>query len=245
MITWLDHALVLAFAVVWPIVEYPRYRAFQRRVRAGVPGIKLATYSSTIFTQWLLVFVAAMVWARAGRDGSEIGLKLPDGTGALAGLAVSVALTALVSLQAYAVARRTVFSDRTRAKLAPYADLLPSTTSDLSGFLCLSATAGICEEILFRGVLVWYFSHWTGIWGAQAIALVLFAGAHLYLGPSGAARSLFAGAGVAGLYAWTGSLWASMLLHAAVDATSGWIGYSILGRPNPAPSPAAGAPATP
>lgn len=228
--TWLDHALVLLFAVVWPLVEYPRYQAFKRQVRAGVPGIKLATYSETIFSQWALVFITALVWVHAGRDASDLGLQSPSGTSAMAGLAVSVALCCFFIYQAYTVTHRADLSETTIAKLTEYADLLPSTRSDLTGFLCLSATAGICEEILFRGVLVWYFAHSLDPWTAQAAALALFGAAHLYLGPSAALRSLLAGAAVAGLYLWTGSLWASMLLHAVVDATSGWMGYAVLGR---------------
>jgi membrane protease YdiL (CAAX protease family) len=39
---------------------------------------------------------------------------------------------------------------------------------------------------------------------------------------------MVAGAAAAGLYLWSGSLIPSMLLHALIDLSSGWMGYIVL-----------------
>ncbi len=106
--------------------------------------------------------------------------------------------------------------------------MVPVQRSDLTGFVAVSITAGVCEEILFRGVLPWYLAGYLGAWGAQAAALVLFAAGHLFLGAQGALRALLAGAAFAGLYLWSGSLVPSIVLHALVDISSGWMAYEVL-----------------
>ena len=40
--------------------------------------------------------------------------------------------------------------------------LIPGTTLELLVWFCLSATAGICEEIIFRGYLQRQFAAFTG-----------------------------------------------------------------------------------
>ncbi len=81
-------------------------------------------------------------------------------------------------------------------------------------------------------MLGWYLAGHLGAWAAQAAAHVLFAAAHLFLGASGALRALLAGAAFAGLYLWSGSLVPSILLHALVDISSGWMAYEVLREPD-------------
>jgi hypothetical protein len=58
----------------------------------------------------------------------------------------------------------------------------------------VALTAGVCEEILFRGVLGWYFGTWLGAWAGQSVVLVLFGAAHLYQGVAGALGTMVVGA---------------------------------------------------
>jgi membrane protease YdiL (CAAX protease family) len=238
---WTDHLLVVGFAALWPAWGLWRYPEYRRRVRAGVPGTRLAAYAAGILAQWLLAAAAVALWAYEGRAWSDVGLVFPSGGGAWLGSAVAAILTALIVAQNVGVARRRDLHGAVREVLAPYDELLPADRNDLTGWLSLSATAGVCEEILFRGVLPWYLAGiGLGHWGGHAAALLVFGAAHLYLGPRAAVRALVAGGAAAGFYLWTGSLAASMVLHASVDAASGTLALAV--RPEPPKAPAAGEP---
>ena len=52
--------------------------------------------------------------------------------------------------------------------------MLPHSRAELALFFKLSITAGICEELLYRGYLIWYLSHWLSIYPAAALASLLF-----------------------------------------------------------------------
>jgi len=227
-VTWLDFMFTLALAVVWPAVALHQHRGYQARVRAGVPGARLAAYAMGVITQWLLAATVVALWIHLARQWTDIGLVRPAGWQGWAATAVALVIGGLLFAQSAMVARRPETHAQVRAAVANYAELLPVRRSDLSGFSALSITAGVCEELLFRGYLVWVLSHWLGAWGAQGGALLVFGVAHAYLGRGAVIRALIAGAVAAGLYVWSGSLIPSMLFHALLDLSSGWMGYIVL-----------------
>ena len=227
MPTWMDHLMVAGFAA-WPAVGYARRHAFLARVRANVPGARLAEYASTSIIEWLFVALAVAVWIRHARDWGALGLVAPAGWRAWAAIAAALVVGGFLVAQSAMVSARADTHAQVRAAMGPVADMMPVHRSDLTGFLALSVTAGICEEVLCRGYLPWYLAHWLGDWAAQAVALVAFGAAHLSLGATAAARAFLAGAVFAALYLWSGSLLPGMLLHALVDASSGWMGYTVL-----------------
>jgi membrane protease YdiL (CAAX protease family) len=224
----LDHLLVLAFAVVWPVHGLRTYARFREDVRRGVPGARLAAYAGSMLTQWLLAASAVAVWIGQGRDFADLGLRAPTGWAGAASLAVAALLGGALLGQSAFVARTPRTHAQVRQGLAPLAEMLPKGRNDLTGFLALSVTAGICEEVLYRGFLPWYLDGFVGSAGAHALALAAFAAAHGYLGWAGAARAGLAGAAAAGLYLGSGSLAASMLLHAALDVSAGLMAYAVL-----------------
>ncbi len=226
--TWFDLAFTIGLAVIWPAWAMRSYRAYLTRVRAGVPGARLAAYAQGMIVQWLLATTAVVIWVSLARDWNALGMARPIGWQGWAATGVAVALGGLLLLQTVVVARRPETHADVRAGIAAYADLLPVSRSDLSGFVALAITAGVCEELLFRGYLGWVLAHWLGNWGGQAGAVVVFALAHAYLGRTAIVRALLAGVVVAVLYLWSGSLLPSILLHALIDLASGWMGYVVL-----------------
>lgn len=100
--------------------------------------------------------------------------------------------------------------------------LIPGTTLELAVWFCLSATAGICEEIIFRGYLQRQFAALTGsMLAGVLLSAVVFGTAHGYEG--GARMLLIAVYGLMfGVLAWwRKSLRPGMIAHAWHDAISG------------------------
>jgi membrane protease YdiL (CAAX protease family) len=110
--------------------------------------------------------------------------------------------------------------DTTVAALKRLDFFLPVSREERLWFAVISVTAGVCEEVLYRGFLIRYFS--DGPWHlALALALVIssvaFGFAHGYQGLSGIISTGVGGAMFSVIFFITGSLWLPMALHAFVD----------------------------
>jgi membrane protease YdiL (CAAX protease family) len=105
---------------------------------------------------------------------------------------------------------------------------LPHTARDERWFLALCVTAGFCEELLYRGYLVWFFAPWLGRMGAMAFAVAIFGVSHAYQGRKGAIRATIAGAVMAAIVLATDSLIPAMIVHGLIDVGGGTVGYWLL-----------------
>ena len=64
--------------------------------------------------------------------------------------------------------------------------LVPRTNGEYRGMILVAFTAGVCEEMLFRGFVTWYFlAFWPGTRSSLALAMIissiLFGFGHIYL----------------------------------------------------------------
>ncbi len=99
--------------------------------------------------------------------------------------------------------------------------LFPTTGSQRRLFLLVSLTAGICEEIIFRGFAIHTFGALlptAGVLVALALASALFGIAHAGQGPSGVVITGIFGAMFGALYLASGSLVLPVVLHIIADA---------------------------
>ena len=102
-------------------------------------------------------------------------------------------------------------------------------------FDAVSVTAGVCEEVIFRGFLIAYLMAALGapFWVAGLLSSVIFGFAHAYQGPAGIPRTAAVGGMLAILYGLTGSLWAPIVAHAVIDITSGRIAFAAFTENTP------------
>jgi membrane protease YdiL (CAAX protease family) len=124
--------------------------------------------------------------------------------------------------------------------LRPVAALLPRTCTERWTFALLAVSAGVCEELVYRG-----FGLAALRWAAPGISnpalIVLTAAAfglgHLYQGPAGVALTGLLGAYLAWIVISTGSLLPVMALHVVVDLRI--LGLPLGAVPSPVPGPRA------
>jgi membrane protease YdiL (CAAX protease family) len=98
--------------------------------------------------------------------------------------------------------------------------LLPATAQEKRVFAGLAITAGICEELLFRGFGIAYVRWlWPGASDAALIALTAasFGLVHLYQGARGVVLTTLVGAYLASVTVSAGSLLPAMVMHALLD----------------------------
>ena len=86
-------------------------------------------------------------------------------------------------------------------------------------FSAVAISAGICEEIVFRGWLLSVLHNPLGFTGTTLVfvAAALFGLCHIYQGPTGVVGATAAGVLLTALYVATGTLLAPIVLHALID----------------------------
>lgn len=232
-----DHLLTLVLVVLFPLYATRTYRTFMAKVQAGVADARVTEYRVTMAIQWVLLAATLGVWALSGRSAAALGLTIPAGSGTLLGLGLTVLALALLLVQWRAIQRlQGAGLDGLRRQLAGARDLLPATDREHANFRALCFTAGICEELLYRGYLIAYLAVWLGPWPAMLAAAVVFGLAHSYQGRSGILKTGAVGLVMGGLFLFTGSLLWPMILHVAVDLQGGAIGRRVIHQtPDPVP----------
>jgi membrane protease YdiL (CAAX protease family) len=228
-------AVVLVF--VQPLAGRRRYAALVERV-ARDPGARLRHYRRGIAGEWITVGIIVAIGLLAGRTAASIGLQAPQDSWFTAQLVGEIALLLVITTL---FMRHPRFLDPLRRQARGFLALLPRTREERLTFAVLAVTAGICEEIVFRGFGFAYVRFiWPGVTDGWLIVITsaVFGLAHLYQGPRGVVLTGLAGGAFASMTITTGSLLPAIAVHAMVD-------LRILGLPDlvrdvmPAPAPTA------
>ena len=111
--------------------------------------------------------------------------------------------------------------------------VLPHTRRELNWFYGLSFTAGITEEVLYRGFMITYLFSFMPLTSAILLSSALFAGAHGYQGLKGTVRTFTVGLVLATIYALTGSILLAVIAHILVDLIGGRMIYLAYNRSQP------------
>jgi membrane protease YdiL (CAAX protease family) len=203
-----------------------------RRI-ADDPRARTNEYLWTIAFEWSLTLPLLAWWQWADRPLPALGVVLPEGTGAWWTLLLCIGGIALYAQQARAVAA----SPDAQAGLLKQIEsqpnvrmILPVTVREARVFIGVSITAGICEEVFYRGYLLWYLQSLGLGLGAVVVAMVAFGLAHAFQGIRGMLATGLMGAVFMGAYLLTGSLVAPIVLHATVDLANGLMAYRVLQR---------------
>lgn len=229
--TLFDHGFACLIAVAYPVAGLVGFRRLLRRVAAGHPVNRSQLYRNTLAGHWILFFALMMIWSAAGRPWSAIGLCLDaDRWFGVAVLLTVLGIATLVMQLRYVNAASQERIDSVRERFGNIGILIPRNGNELVRFYGLSVTAGIVEETLWRGYLIWYLGEFMPLWAAVLASTVGFGLAHAYQGPRHLPQITLLSAAFASLYLLSGSLWLSIILHAAVDILQGRLGHDVYRR---------------
>jgi hypothetical protein len=211
------------------VLVIPAYSYFNRR-RLEEEGVKdrRSIYVRSMIVLWLLATITVYAWWRQGRALVALGFFLePGAVATTAGAACLMALGAIM------------MRIRTTARLSPAkaavlrdgiggsAPILPRTKRELVWFCGLSISAGICEEVLYRGYFFAVAAPFVTVWGALAASSIAFGLAHIYQGIRGILLTAAVGLFLGGFYLATGSIVWPIVLHILIDLNGGAVGYLL------------------
>ena len=189
--------------------------------------------------EWGLTLALLAWWQWAARPLPALGVVLPEGAGAWWTLLVCIGGIGFYAQQARTVAASPDAQASLRKQIESQPNvrmILPATVREARVFRGVAVTAGICEEVLSRGYLLWYLQSLGLGRGAVVVAIVAFGLAHAYQGIRGIVWTGVMGAVFLGLYLLTGSLVAPIVVHATVDLANGLMVYRLLQRTETAAS---------
>lgn len=229
--TLLDHAFIFFVAIVYPIVAFVSFRRLLKRVADGERVDRSQLYRNTIISHWTLFFICMVIWVSAARPWSAMGVSLEiDWWFGLAVIVTIAGIVALVMQGRHVKALSAEEIAQLRSKLGSVSIIIPQNGNELARFYGLSVTAGIVEEILWRGFLIWYLTQFMPLWVAAVISGIGFGLAHAYQGISHLPQITAVGLLFAALYVISGSIWLPIIMHAAVDILQGRLGYDVIYR---------------
>ncbi len=219
--TLLDLAILLDLLLVTPLLG----RWFMRRLRtwttAGLPQARMSTYGSILVMEWSMTVAFAALWLLIGRSPETMGLSL-DFTGwRWLGAGLAVVAVAVLWVQWKTTVANPGKLEGVRTSIGDLADIVPRDDRESRMFAGVSLTAGICEEILYRGMLPVILLPWLGMWGALVVSAAIFGLGHLYQGPAGILKTGTVGLVLGLLTMLSGSIVPAILVHAVIDVTSG------------------------
>lgn len=197
-------------------------RRVQRAEKAHTPRPLL--YATTIAMQWTLLGV---VWLGIRRRG----YKLRDLTGkpwksvedALLDVAIAAAFWISAALVLVAAARLMRFAPKLEDARKALEFIAPSNALELGIWVLLALTAGICEEIIFRGYLQRQFAAVSrSVVAGILLSAALFGASHAYEGGQRMILIALLGAMLGTLAVWRRSLRPSMIAHAWQDIFAGF-----------------------
>jgi len=231
-VTFVDHAIVALLLLILPLYAKRNFTRLKAALDAGDRAELTRTYRRTVVRLTVVGVSVGAAWLLQGRSLEALGLGTPTGSsGFVAGILIALLLLSYAGMQVWAVARSERYQVRVRERIEATGldSLVPASGAEYRYFVAVAISAGIWEELLFRGFLIAWFAHWIGPIGGVLAAAAAFGVAHLYQGPSGVAKTGVAGLIGGFLYLLTGSLWIPMVLHTAVDLHAGTLGYLSAG----------------
>lgn len=233
---FVDWILAAVFMIVMPAWSFATWPGFVAAAKANKSGVRVKAYLEVIVAQWTLCAIVLGWWVANGRPWPALGLGDPFEQRAV--WVVVVAIAGLAAYHVRAIAKMPaaeLFAGR--AALGEVLYLLPQTSLERRLFRIVAVTAGVCEELAYRGFVPWLVAAFAPPWAAVTITTVVFGLAHAYQGPMGIVKTGVVGAVMAGIVWWSGTLWPAMLLHAIIDVHGGIVGGRVASATPPEPEP--------
>ncbi len=234
---WSDHLLFLLFGLIFPINSMFATQPKLAKIENWDSDMRRTLYVSNAVSLTVMAAIVLLAWYFAGRPLSGIGLQNPVPGSWFFGLSLTFGFLLIYLLNLWNELRNDAARTRAHAHWNKQTPFLPTTVKETGQFIPLAFSAGINEEIVFRGFFINYFMILFQDYPAQqTLALVLpsilFAVVHFYQGWKAVFKigvlSLFFGL----LYLSTESLLLPILLHILVDLIGGWISWRFHSKIN-------------
>lgn len=209
--------IILCIIVAWAGLGYFQING----MRFAAHPHRVVTYVLTMLLEWCVVAYIAWGTRRHGTSLRQlIGGKWESAKDVFKDIAISLGFW-IISL---AVLASIAIAIHARGAGQSVRSLLPQSCLEVVVWVLTSLTAGICEEIIFRGYLQRQFCAWAGtIPAGVLVSAAVFGAVHLYQGGKQAIVITVYGALFGILAEMRKSLRPGMMVHAWHDTITGLV----------------------
>ena len=236
-----DHLFIFVLFVVQPVYGAWDFNRYVKGVEAGDAPNRIKLYRETSAIEWAAFAVLIGAWYLLGRPLADLGYVAPGGIGFWAG-SIFVAAFSIYLLVSWRQAKQ-MSDEEKEGHIASFGKLqhfLPQNDRELRSITGVSITAGIVEETVYRGFMLWYLVAYIPTWAAVIVSAIAFGLGHSYQGTGGVARVTAIGLVFGAMYILTGSIWVPIVAHILLDALQALSIVEIFRKDteSPAPQPA-------
>ena len=225
---WITHTTFLLIVMVLPLVSMSSMRKLKRFSRLGpLPDLTLNNIVGALVL-WLCAVGVSLTWFHQGGDIHDLGLIIPTTSSWLASILIALISGTIILWFARRIHSHSTFRKNFIGSMEYVIAILPRTRRERNSFYLLSISAGICEEVIYRGFIFAYLLSYMNTTAVVIVSSILFGVAHSYQGLKGIPQTGLVGLALALLYVYTGSLWAPIILHAAIDIGYGYLSWLAL-----------------
>lgn len=223
-----DFFLLLVLTAGLPVWALRNWRSLHGKLERAEPDARIDAYRRLLVVQWSLVAFLAVHVVLRSIEPAALRIALPLDARLLGAMLVSGALVMLVAGQARVALRDEDNRAEARKALIPVRAMLAHTPREYAWFRPVAWTAGICEEILYRGYLPWLLAQAMPVGWAFVVATLAFGVGHAYQGVPGVVKTTIVGAVMSALTWASGSILPAVVLHVAIDAINGRLAYLLI-----------------
>ena len=235
--------VVVFFFLIWAILRFSRdYRRLKDAIAGGDLEARAGFYRRALALEWVSALLALVALGfnkgklaprfleleHTAMDRWLSSMSKELSSTFLVAVVVGIAMGFVVMFVARTVSKRRGTAKGVNANsprgglqkwLPDFGAFMPATPRERWLFAGVALSAGICEEIVYRGWLLFALHRELALTGSAAlvVAAVLFGLAHSYQGPLGVLSATLAGVLMCVLYVASGTLLVPMALHALID----------------------------
>ncbi|NNE57042.1 MAG: CPBP family intramembrane metalloprotease [Hellea sp.] len=231
-----DWVILFAIVIAWPISSHFTLKNNPVEKLRQDPDARLSAYKYTMIQLWVLALAILATWFWLMRPLEMLGFQYQLDLPTIISWAVVAGLVLFFARQYYQVTH----GDEAKAKLTKELDdvgeytqfLMPRTDQEYRRSMLVAITAGITEEIIFRGYLIWLFSQFVHPWLAGALSVAVFVFLHRYQDRAGLIQVAVFATIATVLFLASGSLWPVIALHVLVDMINITVARHVLQSKN-------------
>jgi len=226
---WLDHILAFMFCIAIPLYSARQSKGFPATTFSSEQ--KKQIYISGSFSLFIMGAVVGIVWLLFRRPLSELGLTQPTNLIKWWWMPIIFALIYLADVAITLSTKKVIATSIEEwKKRTPF---LPTKTKELPEYFLMCFSAGVFEEIAYRGFLVtycWYLfdgSNYQQLL-ATTVPAFAFAVAHFYQGTKAVIKIFVLALFFGYIFLSSGSLLIVMILHFFVDVVGGLLSIKYM-----------------
>jgi uncharacterized protein len=223
---WFDHLYFIVIAIVVPILSIYAAKTISADEEEGAE-VSLGPKNDIYFKNGLLLWIGALLvtasWKVNGRDYLQLGLQAPV-INKIVLLNVILLIVIYIGDTVY-----NIFEYKKSEVLDPkMSAILPVNWKEYLQFSFLAISAGVCEEVIYRGFLTNYLTFSLPYDGlniplAILIPACIFAVSHIYQGWFNVVKIFSISILFGNIFVYSKSLLIVIIIHILVDLFSGLV----------------------